>query len=68
MIKIVNFKLCMLYHNKNLEKKKKGMRLGRFNVELIREYKTKEYKNTIQNYSRGKLKHCLLNEMSLFQI
>lgn len=67
MIKIVNFKLCMLYHNKSLGKKK-GMRLGCFNVELIREYKTKEYKNTIQNYSRGKLKHCLLKEMSLFQI
>ena len=38
----------------------------------IKEYqkkkRKKEYKITLQNYTRGHLKHYLLKEMSLFQI
>ena len=36
----------------------------------IKEYqkRKKEYKITLQKYTRGHLKHYLLKEMSLFQI
>lgn len=66
-------KLCIFYHNKRKKKRNetRALQCG------IKEYsleskntkkKEKKYNITLQNYTRGHLKHYLLKEMSLFQI